>query len=369
MLLRSFVLFFLLAGALMPQAAPAADQGGGEETQAAEQEPGQQDETQEPRQDANRTAGRDQPPPDAETDEEAAQPVPTDAPEEIIVTGSRIRRDAFTSALPVTVITSESATLAGMANTSEVLQTSALASGAQIDNTFGGFVVSGGPGVNTFGLRSLDPGRTLILVNGRRFTPAGTRGQVNSVDLNSIPDVAIDRIEILKDGASSIYGADAIAGVVNIITRKRFDDIILEGYYQDELDYGSVSGLFGKTWDRGYIDAAVEFSSLGPVGRGEQEYSFCDERPLTDGGIHPSIYAPTRGRCFGSVFGYVNVYGLGPATSLVRDPGADLAGTGLPWRELGDRDGERVPEEGYRDDRNLGRGAPDTGAPAHPGIQ
>ena len=357
MFARLFVLFFLLAGALMPQAAPAAGQGGGEETQAAEQaeqEPGQQDETQEPRQDANRTAGRDQPPPDAETDEEAAQPVPTDATEEIIVTGSRIRRDAFTSALPVTVITSESAALAGMANTSEVLQTSALASGAQIDNTFGGFVVSGGPGVNTFGLRSLDPGRTLILVNGRRFTPAGTRGQVNSVDLNSIPDVAIDRIEILKDGASSIYGADAIAGVVNIITRKRFDDIILEGYYQDELDYGSVSGLFGKTWDRGYIDAAVEFSSLGPVGRDEQAYSFCDERPLTDGGIHPSIYAPTRGRCFGSIFGYVNVYGLGPATSLVRDPGADLAGTGLPWRELGDRDGERVPEEGYRDDRNWG---------------
>ena len=291
-----------------------------------------------------------------EVDEERlVEPAPTgSATEEIIVTGSRIRRDAFTSALPVTVITSESAALAGMANTSEILQTSALASGTQIDNTFGGFVVSGGPGVNTFGLRSLDPGRTLILVNGRRFTPAGTRGQVNSVDLNSIPDVAIDRIEILKDGASSIYGADAIAGVVNIITRKRFDDFILEGYYQDELDYGSVSGLFGKTWDRGYIDAAVEFSTLGPVGRDEQEYSFCDERPLTDGGIHPSIYAPTRGRCFGSVFGFVDVYGLGPAISLVRDPGADLGGTGLPWRELGDRNGERVPEEGYRDDRNWG---------------
>ncbi|MDE0157930.1 MAG: TonB-dependent receptor [Gammaproteobacteria bacterium] len=357
MIRQSIITLILLASGLVSHVGHATDRAGAEERQAAEtaeQESGQQDERQESQQDANRTAERDQPPSDAETDEEVAEPALTETTEEIIVTGSRIRRDAFTSALPVTVITSESAALAGMANTSEILQTSALASGTQIDNSFGGFVVSGGPGVNTFGLRSLDPGRTLILVNGRRFTPAGTRGQVNSVDLNSIPDVAIDRIEILKDGASSIYGADAIAGVVNIITRKRFDDVILEGYYQDELDYGSVSGLFGKTWDRGYIDAAVEFSSLGPVGRDEQDYSFCDERPLTDGGIHPSIFAPTRGRCFGGVFGFVDVYGLGPATSLVRDPGADFAGTGLPWRELGDRNGERVPEEGYRDDRNWG---------------
>ena len=187
MLLRSFVLFFLLAGALAPQAGPAADQGGGEATQAAEQkeqEPGQQDETQGTQQDAGQTAGPEEAVLDTEAraEDESAQPALTGATEEIIVTGSRIRRDAFTSALPVTVITSEGAALAGMANTSEVLQTSALASGAQIDNTFGGFVVSGGPGVNTFGLRSLDPGRTLILVNGRRFTPAGTRGQVNSVD-------------------------------------------------------------------------------------------------------------------------------------------------------------------------------------------
>ena len=348
------ILFFLGLLWLSGPAAAAQDTAEPPLPGASEPEQGTTDETEESRQAGSRTSDAGEADPEVDEERAAELAPPGGATEEIIVTGSRIRRDAFTSALPVTVITSESATLAGMANTSEILQSSALASGTQIDNTFGGFVVSGGPGVNTFGLRSLDPGRTLILVNGRRFTPAGTRGRVNSVDLNSIPDVAIDRIEILKDGASSIYGADAIAGVVNIITRKRFDDVILEGYYQDELDYGSVSGLFGKTWDRGYIDAAVEFSSLGPVGRDEQDYSFCDERPLTDGGIHPSIYAPTRGRCFGSVFGFVDLYGLGPATSLVRDPGADFAGTGLPWRELGDRDGERVPEEGYRDDRNWG---------------
>ena len=328
-----------------------------QETETAEQEPAARDNTGTAQRDSER---EDSEQAEEQTTETAAQtadrvarpPVPA-VSEEIIVTGSRIRRDTFSTALPLTVITQEGAALAGMANTSEVLQTSALASGAQVDNSFGGFVVSGGPGVNTFGLRSLDPGRTLILVNGRRYTPAGTRGQVNSIDLNSIPDVAIDRIEILKDGASSIYGADAIAGVVNIITRKRFDEFVLEGYYQDELDYGSVSGLYGKTWDRGFIDAALEFSSLGPVGRDEQDYSFCDERPLTDGGVHPSSYQPTRnGRCFGAIKGYVDVYGIGAPFTLVPDPAANLGGTGLPWRRFGELGDTRVPEAGYRDDLN-----------------
>ena len=340
-----FVLLLFGAGLLWLPAQAAdgtADPEQGPESEAAESQPA-----------AEQVAAPPVRATELEETEEETTPMLPEATEEIIVTGSRIRRDAFTAALPVTVITEEAAILSGLANTSEILQTSALASGPQIDNSFGGFVVSGGPGVNTFGLRSLDPGRTLILVNGRRFTPAGTRGQVNSIDLNSIPDVAIDRIEILKDGASSIYGADAIAGVVNIITKKRFDDFILEGYYQDELDFGSVSGLYGKTWDRGYVDVAVELSTLGPVGRDEQDYSLCDERPLTNGEAHPSLYAPTRnGRCFGAVNGFVDVYGVGAPFTLIRDPGADFEGTGLPWRRFGELGGERVAEEGYREDRS-----------------
>ena len=293
--------------------------------------------------------------PESEAAEPATEITLPEVTEEIIVTGSRIRRDAFTAALPVTVITEERSMLAGLANTSEMLQSSALASGTQVDNSFGGLVVSGGPGVNTFGLRSLDPDRTLVLVNGRRFTPAGTRGQVANVDLNSIPTVAIERIEILKDGASSIYGADAVAGVVNIITKKRFDAFVLEGFYQDELDAGSASALYGKTWDRGYLDVAVEFSEFGPVGRDEQEYSFCDERPLTNGGVHSSTFAPTRdGRCFGAINAFTDIYGLGPRFSAIRDPEANFFGTGLPWRAANPvgPDGRRVAETGLRDDRN-----------------
>ena len=164
--------------------------------------------------------------------------------DEIVITGSRIRRDSYSDSLPLTVITNEQALLSGLDNVSDILQGSALASGVQVDNTFSGFVVSGGPGASTFGLRNLDAGRTLILLNGRRFTAAGTRGQVANVDLSSIPFIAVQRIEVLKDGASSVYGADAVAGVVNIITRRRFDDFVVEVDWQEEADYGAVSMIY-----------------------------------------------------------------------------------------------------------------------------
>ena len=276
------------------------------------------------------------------------------AVDEIVITGSRIRRDAYSDSLPLTVITNEQALLAGLDNVSEILQGSALASGVQVDNTFSGFVVSGGPGASTFGLRNLDAGRTLVLLNGRRFTPAGTRGQVANVDLSSIPFIAVQRIEVLKDGASSVYGADAVAGVVNIITRRRFDDFLVEVDWQDDADYGAVSMIWGRTFDRGYIDFAFETSRFGPVTRNEREFSLCNERPLTNGEIHPSLFEPTRGKCFGSVHGFVDVYGLqGTPISMVPDPNGNLFGAGLPWRTATFApDGSRIVEPHLRDDRN-----------------
>ncbi len=274
--------------------------------------------------------------------------------DEIVITGSRIRRDTYSDSLPVTVITNEQALLSGLDNVSEILQGSALASGVQIDNSFTGFVVSGGPGASTFGLRNLDADRTLILLNGRRFTAAGVRGQVASVDLNSIPFIAVQRIEVLKDGASSVYGADAVAGVVNIITRRRFDDFIVEVDWQDDADYGAVSMLWGRTFDRGYIDFALEASRFGPVARSEYDWSLCNERTMTNGELHPSLFAPTRDRCFGSINGYADVYGLAPgAVSMVPDSTSDLFGLGIPRRQATvGPDGGRLVETGFRDDQN-----------------
>lgn len=123
--------------------------------------------------------------------------------DEIVVTGSRIRRDSFNSPSPITVLTRDDSTVAGFNSTTEILQSTAVTAGArQIDNTFTGFIVGGGPGTNTLSLRSLGPARTLILLNGRRLAPSGTSGSVASADLNVLPNAIVERIEILKDGAS-----------------------------------------------------------------------------------------------------------------------------------------------------------------------
>lgn len=185
------------------------------------------------------------------------------AVEELVVTGSRIRRSEFTSPSPLTVVTAEQATAEGVITTSEILQsTSEAVSARQIDNEFTGLVAAGGPGVNTLSLRGLGPQRTLILLNGKRVSPAGTRGQVGAVDLNTLPATIVDRIEILKDGASSIYGSDAVAGVVNIITKDKLDGLQLNiagvRPFMEGGEQFRVSGSWGKTFDRGFINVSAE---------------------------------------------------------------------------------------------------------------
>jgi iron complex outermembrane receptor protein len=140
----------------------------------------------------------------------------------IVVTGSRLRRDERTSADPLTVIDPNVEAREGRLNTAEVLQTNPLAAGStQITSALSSnFVINGGEGVETISLRGLGANRTLVLLNGRRAGPAGVRGAVSSFDLNVIPVEAIAQVDILKTGASSIYGSDAIAGVVNLITKK-----------------------------------------------------------------------------------------------------------------------------------------------------
>ena len=171
--------------------------------------------------------------------------------ETITVTGSRIGRDVFNSVSPVQVITREETTLAGFNSTAAALQSNQVTGGtSQINNAFGGYVTNGGPGANTLSLRGLGATRTLILLNGRRVAPAGSRGSVGSADLNVLPNAMIDRVEILKDGASSIYGSDAVAGVVNLITKKTIDGVNFEAQHNateagggDERRY---SITFGK---------------------------------------------------------------------------------------------------------------------------
>jgi iron complex outermembrane receptor protein len=156
----------------------------------------------------------------------SADSTQADSSQTIVVTGSRLRRDERNSPDPVTIIDPALAAKEGLFTTAEVLQSSPIAAGStQITSTIStNFVVNGGEGVQTINLRGLGDNRTLVLLNGRRAGPAGVRGGVSAFDLNVIPVDAIQTVDILKTGASSVYGSDAIAGVVNLITKKDLCD-------------------------------------------------------------------------------------------------------------------------------------------------
>lgn len=206
--------------------------------------------------------------------------------EALVVTGSRIKRSEFTSPAPVQVITAEQSSLEGLVDTTEILQQSTLASGSfQWNNQLTGFITNGGPGGNSVSLRGLGEQRTLVLLNGKRAGPAGVSGRVGPFDLNVIPSSLIERVEILKDGASSIYGSDAVAGVVNLITKTNLDGFEVNVYGNQSFEGGGeqfrINGAWGTTFDRGYINAAVDYYELKPLTRGDREDTACAADYLT----------------------------------------------------------------------------------------
>lgn len=196
-------------------------------------------------------------------------PTTTSEPSEIVVTGSRIRRDNFNTPSQVNVITREDSVLAGARSTGEILQSSAVTSGtSQINGSFLGFVSEGGPAASTVGLRGLSASRTLVLLNGRRLAPAGVGPQLVAADLNTLPTAMVQRIEVLREGASSVYGSDAIAGVVNVITDTKFNGLTLDAFTDQPIQHGGggrsyrLSATAGKVFDRGHITASVEYREL-----------------------------------------------------------------------------------------------------------
>src|SRR5260221_305924 len=121
--------------------------------------------------------------------------------------------------------------------------------------------------------------RTLILLIGRRIAPAGTRGSVGAADLNVLPTAVVDRIEILKDGASSIYGSDAIAGVINVITKKNIKGVTLEAQYNVPEHSGGeetpLSATLGLLADKGYPTGSVEVYDRKDLKWGDRDWMAC----------------------------------------------------------------------------------------------
>ena len=142
----------------------------------------------------------------------------------IEVTGSRIKRADIETSQPIFSLSRDDITAQGLTSVGDVIQ-NLTANGSTLNSTFN----NGGNGETRVSLRNLGSNRTLVLVNGRRWI--GGTGLGGAVDLNTIPTAAVERIEVLKDGASTIYGSDAIAGVVNVILRQNFEGAEANAYF------------------------------------------------------------------------------------------------------------------------------------------
>jgi iron complex outermembrane recepter protein len=151
-----------------------------------------------------------------------AQGRPVDSEQDVVVTGSRIPQPNLTSSSPVTVVTAAEVKLQGTTRVEDLVNSLPQSFAAQGSN-----VSNGSTGTATVNLRGLGSSRTLVLVNGRRLMPGDPRSPVP--DINFIPSSLIKRVDVLTGGASSVYGADAVAGVVNFIMDTTFTGIRLEG--------------------------------------------------------------------------------------------------------------------------------------------
>ncbi|NMP15841.1 TonB-dependent receptor [Thalassotalea sp. Y01] len=202
--------------------------------------------------------------------------------ERIEVTGSRIKRADMETASPVTVIGAEEILASGATSIDQVLQKTTAASGAMTNPG----INNGSGGNATINLRGLGSNRTLVLVNGRRMINSGT-GASSSVDLNTIPVSMIQRVEVLKDGASAVYGSDAVAGVVNIILKKDFEgfEINTSGGISGEGDGEefSIDVTMGGSFDKGNVVVGIQYMDRGEVGMGDRDGTKCDYTEVENG--------------------------------------------------------------------------------------
>lgn len=227
-----------------------------------------------------------------------------------VVTGSRIatRSVDIETAQPVLVLDRVAIEKQGLTSVAEVLQRVS-ANGAALNRTFN----NGGDGSSKVSLRNLGSGRTLVLVDGRRWAS----GLDGTVDLNTIPASVIERVEVLKDGASTIYGSDAIAGVINIITRDNYEGAEFRTHYgqfsQGDGERSSVDATVGISGERGNVVIGL--------GRVEEKAVMAGDRQLS----RDPVYGVGSARYSGySSHGRIWNGGADGETSLIQD------GTGGP---------------------------------------
>ncbi|MCH9691941.1 MAG: TonB-dependent receptor [Gammaproteobacteria bacterium] len=204
--------------------------------------------------------------------ENAALQGNTSPVEEVIVTGSRIARDPLSTTGPITLLSSEDIQRSGVGTIDELLN--------QLPSTgttgINGNDNNGGAGLAFVDLRNLGSARTLVLVNGRRYV-SSTSSVASAVDLNNIPVDMIERIEVLTDGASAIYGSDAVAGVINIIMKDSFDGVRISARggatTEGGGENGEVSFTFGGEGERGKFIANISHNQRDEIPTSDRDWA------------------------------------------------------------------------------------------------
>ena len=231
----------------------------------------------------------------AQPDAPAPQP---DYVEEVFVrapyiTGSRLRNPAFGETMPLDVIDATEIRLSGFQSVGELLRYVPAVAG----NSTSTLISNGGDGSATVTLRGLPASNTLVLLNGRRMNPDALSG--SAVDLNSLPLAMVERIEILKDGVSAIYGSDAVAGVVNVITKQPQDGLQISMYHgtsdENDLQTERFSLAFGGSGERWQASVGVDYYDQQGIDSADRRVSAsADDRAR--GGIdkRSSATAPAR---------------------------------------------------------------------------
>jgi iron complex outermembrane receptor protein len=197
----------------------------------------------------------------------------------IMVTGSFVRRsENFSSPSPLAIIDSVAIDAIGAKSIGDITQTLTINTGAE--NTPDAFTQNATAGTSNINLRGLGVASTLVLLNSKRqvATAQANNGGVNFVDTSSlIPMIALNRMEIVKDGASALYGSDAVAGVVNFITKSDYEGMQVsldyqDGAHGDNKEY-TVQGLWGTVGDDSSLMAAISFTNRAPLFTGDRRLS------------------------------------------------------------------------------------------------
>ncbi|CAN5212961.1 TonB-dependent receptor [soil metagenome] len=208
----------------------------------------------------------------------------------ITVTGSRIQRVDIEGPSPVSVISRDDIDATGDISVAEVLRGSTF-------NQFCSFKTRSGSSAqsqSTVSLRGLGSQRTLVLLDGRRVSGSPTFGAGSAQNLNTIPLAAVERIEVLRDGASAVYGSDAIGGVINVILRKDYEGLQIGGHIGrptqsggDEESYGITGGISSG---QGNITFALDHEERDIIFNGDRDFSAVG---LSAFGFPPSFFAST----------------------------------------------------------------------------